>query len=272
MAGWSPWSTRRGFAVAAAVIASIPLREERPEPDDSHLLAQVAAGLQHLVGDRVLANMLVGFGLTMLVLGFCQASIYALLDAFEKPATYAGVFVTIQGVGAIAGGLSSGWLIRRTGEVAASAIGLVILALTMLGIAAARDLWFMLMCAGFMGVSLPLLTIGYLTLIQKRTPQALMGRVSTAAEVVMSVPGAVSLAVGAALVSVLDYRVIFVIVGVVTLAGAAHIGFWLREQIRTDWRAGRGGSVDEGLRPSARTSSAKTAAPAMRTPRQRRRR
>ena len=31
-----------------------------------------------------------------------------------------------------------GWLIRRTGEVAASAIGLVILALTMLGIAAAR--------------------------------------------------------------------------------------------------------------------------------------
>jgi len=236
------------FAVAAAVIASIPLREEQPEPDDSHLLAQIVAGLRHLVADRVLANMLVGFGLTMLVLGFCEASIYALLDAFEKPATYAGVFVTIQGVGAIAGGLSSGWLIRRTGEVAASAIGLVILALTMLGIAAARDLWFMLMCAGFMGVSLPLLTIGYLTLIQKRTPQALMGRVSTAAEVVMSVPGAVSLAVGAALVSVLDYRVIFVIVGVVTLAGAAHIGFWLREQIRTDWRAGRGGSVDEGLR------------------------
>jgi hypothetical protein len=63
------------------------------------------------------------------------------------------------------------------------------------------------------------------------------------------VPGAVSLAVGAALVSVLDYRVIFAIIGVVTLAGAAHIGFWLREQIRTDWRTGRGGSVDEGLRP-----------------------
>ena len=158
------------FAAAAAVIASIPLREERPERDDSHLLAQIVAGLRHLVADRVLANMLVGFGLTMLVLGFCEASIYALLDAFDKPATYAGVFVTIQGVGAIAGGLSAGWLIRRAGEVAASALGLVILALTMLGIAAARDLWFMLACAGFMGVSLPLLTIGYLTLLQKRTP------------------------------------------------------------------------------------------------------
>ena len=105
-------------------------------------------GLKHLVADRVLANMLVGFGLTMLVLGFCEASIYALLDAFDKPATYAGVFVTIQGVGAIAGGLSAGRLIRRIGEVAASALGLVILALTMLGIAVARDLVFMLACAG----------------------------------------------------------------------------------------------------------------------------
>ena len=197
----------------------------------------------------MLANVLVGFGLTMLVLGFCEASIYALLDAFDKPATYAGVFVTIQGVGAIAGGLSAGWLIRRTGEVAASALGLVILAVSMIGIAATRDLFVMLVCAGVMGLSLPLLTIGYLTLIQKRTPQAVMGRVSTAAEVVMSAPYAVSLAVwscpclAARLPGHLRDH------GVVTLAGAAHIGFWLREQIRTDWRAGRGGSVDEGLRP-----------------------
>ena len=145
------------FAVAAVVIASIPLREEQPERDESHLRAQIVAGLRHLVADRVLANMLIGFGLTWLVLGFCEASIYALLDAFDKPATYAGVLsVTIQGVGAIAGGLSAGRLIRRIGEVAASAIGLVILALTMLGIAVARDLR-MLACAGFMSVSLPLL-------------------------------------------------------------------------------------------------------------------
>ena len=211
------------FAAAAAVIATIPLREEAPEPDESHLRAQIMAGVRHLVADRVLGNVLIGFGLTMLVIGFCEASIYALLDAFDKPPTYAGVFVTIQGVGAIAGGLSAGPLIRRTGEVAASAIGLAILALTMLGIAAADDLVVMLACAGLMGVSLPLLTIGYLTLIQRRTPQALMGRVSTAAEVVMSLPSAISLAVGSLLVSLLDYRTIFAIVGVVTAAGAAHI-------------------------------------------------
>jgi MFS family permease len=237
------------FAVAAAVIASIPLREEQPERDESHLLVQVGAGLRHLVADRVLGNVLVGFGLTMLVIGFCEASIYALLDAFGKPATYAGVFVTIQGIGAVLGGLSAGRLIRRAGEVATATLGLALLALTMLGIAAAQSLTFMLPCAGFMGVSLPPLTIAYMTLVQRRTPLPMMGRVSTAAEVVMSVPSAVSLAVGALLVSLLDYRVIFAIIGVVTALGAAHILFWLRAQIRADWRAGAGGSpsVDEGL-------------------------
>ena len=164
------------FAVAAAVIASITLREEEPGARRVAPAARrswPASSTWSPTG--CWRNMLVGFGLTMLVLGFCEASIYALLDAFDKPATYAGVFVTIQGVGAIAGGLSAGRLIRRTGEVAASALGLVILALTMLGIAVARDLAFMLACAGVMGVSLPLLTIGYLTLIQKRTPQAADG-------------------------------------------------------------------------------------------------
>ena len=101
-----------------------------------------------------------------------------------------------------------------------------------------------------MGLSLPLLTIGYLTLIQKRTPQAVMGRVSTAAEVVMSAPvrrlaGRLELPLSPCSTTGSSSRSW----AIVTLAGAAHIGFWLREQIRTDWRAGRGGSVDEGLRP-----------------------
>jgi hypothetical protein len=64
----------------------------------------------------------------------------------------------VHRVGASAGGLSADWLVRRTGEVAASALGLVILGLTMPGIAAAQDLWSMLACAGFMGVLVPLLT------------------------------------------------------------------------------------------------------------------
>jgi len=230
------------FLAAAAVIASIRLREEQPQRDETHVLAQMGAGLRHLAGDRVLRHVLVGFALTMLVIGFSEASIYSLLDAFDKPATYAGVFVTVQGVGAIAGGLVSSRLIRRVGEVAASALGLALMAVSIAGCAAAPTMPVVLAFAVPFGVSLPMLFIAFTTLVQRRTPQQIMGRVSTAVEVVMASPQAVSLAVGSMLVALLSYRTIFWVMAVVIAWGAAHIGFWLRGQIATDWR-----SVDERL-------------------------
>ena len=75
-----------------------------------------------------------------------------------------------------------------------------------------------------------------MTLIQRRTPQAIMGRVSAAVEVVMATPQAVSLAVGALLVVVLGYRQIFVIMAVVTAVAAAYIAVTLRDQIADDVR------------------------------------
>ena len=97
------------------------------------------------------------------------------------------------------------------------------------------------------GVSLPLLVVAYMTLLQRRTPQRLMGRVSTAAEVVMTVPSAVSLALGAALVTVVDWRWIFLVIGVATLAGAGHVAFWLRDQLGR--RAAEPEPVDEPPAP-----------------------
>jgi MFS family permease len=230
------------FLVAALVIATIRLREEPPQRDESHLLVQMVAGLRHLGGDRVLRHVLVGFGMTMLVLGFSEASIYSLLDAFDKPATYAGVFVTVQGVGAVAGGLVSSRLIRRVGEVGATVIGLALMAGSIAGCAAAPTMPVVLAFAVPFGVSLPMLFIAFTTLVQRRSPQAIMGRVSTAVEVLLASPQAASLAVGSLLVALLSYRTIFWIMAVVIAAGAGHIAFWLRRQIGSDWR-----SVDQRL-------------------------
>ena len=223
------------FLAAAAVIATIAIREEAPVRDEAHLREQMLAGLRHLAGDRVLGHVLVGFGMTMLVIGFVEASIYALLDAFDKPATYAGVFVTVQGAGAVVGGLASSRLIRRVGEIAASVLGLALLAVSIGGCAAAPSMAVVLVFAGLMGVSLPVLFIAFTTLVQRRSPQAIMGRVSTAVEVVMATPQAISLAVGSLLVAFLDYRSIFWIISVVIAAAAAYISFWLRDQMVADW-------------------------------------
>jgi MFS family permease len=81
-----------------------------------------------------------------------------------------------------------------------------------------------------------MIMVALMTLIQRRTPQAIMGRVSTAIEVVMATPQAVSLALGSLLVVLLSYRQIFVIIGVVTAIAAAYIAVLLRDQIAADVR------------------------------------
>src|SRR5204863_107493 len=83
----------------------------------------------NLAGDRVLRNVLVGLGASIFVIGFFESSIYALLDAFDRSPTFAGVLVTVQGVGAVAGGLTASLVVRRLGEVAAVAVGLATMAL-----------------------------------------------------------------------------------------------------------------------------------------------
>ena len=73
------------------------------------------------------------------------------------------------------------------------------------------------------GLVLPPLIIAMNTLLQTRTPQRLMGRVSTAAELVLGGPQTLSIAVGAVLVTVLDYRLIFTVMAAVTLLSAAYL-------------------------------------------------
>jgi hypothetical protein len=63
-----------------------------------------------------------------------------------------------------------------------------------------------------------------------------MGRVSTAVEVVMAAPQAVSLAVGSMLVVVLSYRTIFAVMAAVTAVSAAYVAVTLRHQIAGDVR------------------------------------
>ncbi|MEZ0578724.1 MFS transporter [Nocardioides sp. MH1] len=248
LGGWSvALVDAASFVVAALAIASVRVAEEVPERSEEPVLRQIGAGVRHLVGDRVLGHTLIGVALTMLVIGFTESTIYALLDAFDRPATYAGVFVTAMGVGAIAAGVVASRAVRRAGEVTGIVAGLLLFAAASAGIAAAPTMTVVLVFAAVAGAGLPLMIIGYLTLLQRRTPQAVMGRASTAAEVMMATPQAISLALGSLLVVVWDYRVIFAVVGLVTALGALHIVVRLRDHIAQEWRAGAGADPRSGL-------------------------
>jgi len=224
------------FFVAAVVISSLPVREEAPEREETHLWTQLTAGVRHLAKEPVLRHVLTGFALAMLVMGFTESAIYAVLDGFDKPVTYVSVIVSVQGIGAVAGGLASSAVVKRIGEVAGCVAGLIAIVVGILIIAVTHSFVVVCIATASFGAAIPTIIVALMTLVQRRTPQAIMGRVSAAVEVVMAVPQAISLALGALLVVVLSYRQIFVVMAVVTALAAAYIAFSLRRQIAGDVR------------------------------------
>jgi len=211
------------FLVAALIIASIPLRENAPERIEQHWWHEMTGGIKHLAHEPVLRHTLVAFALMLIVIGFTEASIYAVLDFFGKPPTFAGVVVTVQGVGAIAGGLTTSRWVRRLGEAGGVTIGMALLAAGLAVVALSSTLWITLAAVVVLGYSLPLTFIAFNTMLQRRTPDALMGRVSAAEETVLGTPQAISLAVGALLVTLLDYHVMFAIMAAFTGAAVVYL-------------------------------------------------
>jgi predicted MFS family arabinose efflux permease len=59
--------------------------------------------------------------------------------------------------------------------------------------------------------------------LQTRTPLAIQGRVSAAADISLSIAQTVSIATGAALSTVVDYRVLLVAMAVVVVASAVYL-------------------------------------------------
>ena len=222
--GWSvALVDAASFLVAALLIWRVTVREEKPVREEGDYWSELTAGVRHLAGEPVLRHVLVAFACMLLVIGFAEASIFAILDAFGRPVEFASIIVTVQGVGAVGGGLMASRVVRRYSEPGAVVIGLVVMATSLAVVAATTSLPLLFGAVVVLGWSLPVLFVAYTTLVQRRTPQRLMGRVGTALEVVLGTPQAISLAVGAGLVSLLSYHVIFAVMGAATLVGALYL-------------------------------------------------
>ena len=219
------------FLVAAAVIATMRVHEDQPVRSAQHWRLELTEGIRHIWHDVLLRHTLVALGVTVLVVGFCESAIFAVTDAFGRPVEFIGVLLTVQGVGAIAGGLTASRIVRRCGEAGTLAVSLGLLAVGAALMALAPSLWLVFVAIATFGYALPPMMIAFGTLMQLRTPGRLMGRVSTANDVVLGTPQTVSIAVGALLVSLLDYRLIFAIMAGVTASAAAYLAIALRSSL-----------------------------------------
>jgi MFS family permease len=210
------------FVLSAATLVALPFVEPPAAVAEHRFLREATAGIVHIWHDDVLRRLTIGTAGTMLVIGFSETLIFAITQALGRPASFIGVLGTLQGVGSIAGGLTAGRMLRRLGDLRTLGIGIVLFAVGDL-------LWLILslpvvlVAMAIAGCGIVWAVVALSTAYQRRSPQHVQGRVAAASNMLFSVPQTISIATGAALISVVDYRVEIVAMAIGTVLSAAYL-------------------------------------------------
>lgn len=185
----------------------------------THFLTELLVGLRHVIVTPVLRRMVIALAVALSVVGFAETAIFAVVsNELHRSASFVGVIMSVQGVGAIIGGPLSAPLMRRLGERWLTSVGLALVVVGSL-LFEAGSLPMVLLGAVVFGIALPPLLVGAFTLLQLRTPDELQGRAFSAFDLIASLPQTMSIALGAALISVLGYRgELRIVAAVVTLS------------------------------------------------------
>ncbi|MGC2487025.1 MAG: MFS transporter [Acidimicrobiales bacterium] len=211
------------FVIAGASVLALHVREEKPLRLPTHFFHEISAGFHHVYVTPVLRRMVNSIALALCVIGFAETAIFAVTsNELHRTASFIGVLMALQGVGAIIGGPLSAPAIRRIGERWASGLGLAILAVGALFFEGG-SLTMVLIGSALFGFALPPIIVGAYTLLQLRTPAELQGRAYSAFDLVGSLPQTISIAVGASLITVLGYRGELTIIAIVVAISAFYL-------------------------------------------------
>ncbi|HKE52954.1 MAG TPA: MFS transporter [Actinomycetes bacterium] len=205
------------FLCSAVALLAMRVREPRPERTEHHWLSESVAGFGHIRRQPILRGLTYSTMVVLSVVGLIETAFFVLVtDGLHKPVEFVGVLSAAQGLGAIIAGISAVGFIRRVPLLPLYSAGLGLFATGALALIT-EDLPIVVLAIVISGAGLPLIVIAIDTAIQRFTPNELQGRVGTAIEVSLSVPQTMSIAVGAALVAVVDYRLLLLVTGLGTL-------------------------------------------------------
>jgi MFS family permease len=200
------------FAVTAILLARLEVGETTPaDVDRNRYLTEVVAGFRHLARTPVLGvttlAMAVGFG----IIGLVHVAVFPVMDqGLGVDPAMLGALVSVQGVGAVAGGATASRVIARWGERRTVAIGMLLMALgltPMVGTSLAAVIGGLVL----IGYGAPLVLVAYTTLRQRLTPPRLQGRAATASYVAIDLPQTLTTLGAAAIIASVDYRLLIAV-------------------------------------------------------------
>jgi MFS family permease len=211
------------FLLSAATLVLLRFTEPEAAPKEQHFLREVSAGISHIARVRVLRELTIGIGAVLAFAGFTETIMFAVTsNGLHRSPSFIGVIGSAQGVGAVLGGVTAARLMRRIGELRLAGIGVLLFGL-------GDSMWLVpktgLVLGGtaVAGLGIAWAVVALATAYQVRSPGHMQGRVAAAANMLFSVPQTISIAVGAALITLIDYRVEIVAMAIVFLAAAVYL-------------------------------------------------
>lgn len=211
------------FLVAALATLSLRLTEVKPARGEHHWFMEVTAGVRHTVQTTVLRQMLIACLLVIVPFGFHETIAFAVVgNGLHRPPTFLGILATVQGVGAIAGGLTAGLILKRTNEGALFGFGCILFTVCSL-LLIVPTIPTVIVGVAMVGASLPWILVGLFTLTQRRTPLEIQGRVYSAFDTLIGVPQTIAIGLGAALVAIIDYRLLLGMAALMSAIAAAYL-------------------------------------------------
>jgi MFS family permease len=211
------------FFVAAIAIGLVRIVEHAPEPRTTRIGVEILAGVEHVVRTVRLRQLVLVGTLASCVFGFGQTVIFAVVDqGLHRPPAFIGVLIGMMGIGGLLGGLTAARVMSMLGEGAVTGMGLVIGAIgsPLLALQSFAGVFLGVM---LFGIGLPWIIVGTNTLVQRATPAHLQGRVAAAVGTMLGVPQVVSIALGAVLIGVIDYRVLVLLMAAVLTAAGIYL-------------------------------------------------
>lgn len=210
------------LVVAAVVMLTVRVVESPPVPNDERegFRRELTAGFRHLRSTPALADLILLLAIAFAVTGFASSTTFAVVDqGLGLPSEFFGVLSSIQGGGSVVGGLTAALLVRRAGERATAGIGLVLVGA---GLAAELTPSAVVVSIGaaVLGIGVVWMVVGMVTLRQRLTSARLQGRTSAATNMALNGPQVAGTATGAALIAVVDYRVLVAAMAVTILTCA----------------------------------------------------
>lgn len=171
------------FAVAAALIASlpVPVRKRPPRPPGRTLRHDMAEGLRTLWRDHLLRALCAANTVANIGVGALVATLVLQVTGWLH-AGHGGfaAVITAYGVGSVLGGAVAGRLGAWLGTARALAAGLVVQACCLAVLGTVRSLAAAVTVMAVFGALGMVWNVSEVTLLQERTPAALLGRVSAA--------------------------------------------------------------------------------------------